>query len=97
MILLIIPLVLIYILSVIFVHLYYRREFIKYRIKRDKSRRYATKYYEPTLNGFYNWACECDEVEVHPFFFWCPVVNTIAVFYFVFYFLTKKIGNIRFI
>lgn len=94
--LIIIPLILIYILSIIFIHLYYRIKFIEYCKKHAKNYSYG-HYYEPTLAGFYNWVYQDDDVEIYPFFFWVPLINTIAIICIILYLIAKKIGNIKFI
>lgn len=93
--LIIIPLVLIYILSIIFIHLYYRVKFIEHYTKSKSN--YSYRKFKPTLNGFYSWANDNDDVEIHPFFFWVPVINTLAIILLFLFLIMKKIGNIKFI
>lgn len=95
--LIIIVLILIYIISVIFLHLYYRTKFIEYYKNRIENRPYGATYYEPTLNGFYNWLCDSD-ISYPIVFLWIPFVNTICVICIIIYVVFRKIGSsIKFI
>lgn len=90
---LIILLILIYILSVVFVHLYYRIQWIKYLEKN----RDIEKNPDKTLNGFYTWIENSNSTTVCTAVFWIPGFNTITAFCLVSYLIVKKIGNIKFV
>lgn len=94
----------IYILSIVIIHLYYRRDWIKYLEEASKSY-HPNQFYIKSKNGeidtslgaFYYWMEKDDNVLVNPLIIFIPILNTMAIFLVVLIDICTKIGTIKFV
>lgn len=90
----------IYILSIVFLHLWYRSMWIEYLttynsnipLKRDKFGSIDT-----SLNAFYYWVDRESDVLTCSFLIYTPLFNTINAFIVIIVYLCDKIKTIKFV
>ena len=87
--------ILVYIISIIGVHLIYREIWIKDRIKKEYMRSPNHYYIGTTLSDFYDWFN--GETKLVSIVFYIPVVNTCLILYQCIVSIYRIIGKYKFI
>lgn len=87
--------ILVYLLSIIVIHLIYRQLWIQDRTAKSHMRSRDSYYINTTLSDFYNWVN--NETETIGIMFYIPIVNTALVLYQCLALICIILGKCKFI